>query len=170
MSYLIISIQLGNQGFLDIMEKGASKNLKVRLYNTLEESFDYRMFILGQLWKLINDKLVNKSKLWKPRDEWSLKPAENSMFYIENASKLEVLEFVDDTIIVEKLVENNPAQMWEIVNEGVANNEGYFTLKNSSSQKVLTVVSARSLEMKGIHFYKSEITSLKFTSSTFVIC
>ena len=144
--------------------------MKVRLYNTAEESFDYKIFILGQLWKLINDKLVNKSKLWKPQDEWSLKPAENSMFYIENASKLEVLGFVDDTIIVEKLVENNPAQMWEIFNEGVANNEGYFTLKNSSSQKVLTVVSARSLEMKGIHFYKSEITSLKFTSSTFVIC
>ena len=50
---------------------------------------------------------------------------------------------------VEKLVENNPAQMWEIGNEGVANNEGYFTLKNSSSQKVLTAVSARNLEMKG---------------------
>ena len=149
MSYLIISIQLGNQGFLDIMEKGASKNLKVRLYNTAEESFDYKMFILGQLWKLINDKLVNKSKLWKPRDEWTFKPAENSMFYIENASKLEVLGVIDDTIIVEKLVENNPAQMWEIDNEGVANNEGYFTLKNSSSQKFLTAVSARNLEMKG---------------------
>ena len=119
------------------------------------------MLILGQLWKLINEKLVNKSKLWKPRDEWTLKPAENSMFYIENASKLEVLGVIDDTIIVEKLVENNPAQMWEIDNEGVANNEGYFTLRNSSSQKVLTAVSARNLEMKGIHSYKSEITPLK---------
>ena len=40
--------------------------------------------------------------------------------------------------------------MWEISNVGVANNEGYFTLKNSASKKVLTAASAKKLEMKGI--------------------
>ena len=107
------------------------------------------VFILAQLWNLIDNKLVNKSNLWKSIDKWTFKPAEDLMVYIENTSKSEVLGIVDDAVTLEKLVPNNPGQMWEISNEGVANYKSYFILKNSASQKVLTAVSAKKLETKG---------------------
>ena len=43
-------------------------------------------------------------------------------------------------------MENDATQMWE---KGEANDEGYFTLINSHSKKVLTAISEHRLEIKG---------------------
>ena len=118
------------------------------------ENIDHDVLILGQLWNLIDGKLVSKSNFWKSKNQWTFKPAEGSLVFVESSSKSEVLGIIDDAVIVEKLAQNNPGQMWEITNEGVANNDGYFTLTNSASRKVLTAVSAKNLEMKGIHLNK----------------
>ena len=104
---------------------------------------------IGQLWNLINGKLANKSSVWKSNNEWFFKPAEGSLVFVEN-SKSNVLGVEGHAVVVQKFSENNHEQMWEISNAGVANNEGYFTLKNSASKKVLTAASAKKLEMKGI--------------------
>ena len=98
---------------------------------------------------MINGKLANKSSVWKSNDEWFFKPAEGSLVFVEN-SKSNVLGVEGLAVVVQKFSENNHEQMWEISNVGVANNEGYFTLKNSASKKVLTAASAKKLEMKGI--------------------
>ena len=106
--------------------------------------------ISGQLWKLIDGKFVNKSNIWKSNDEWSFKPAEGPMVYIENISKSKVLGTENDLVIEEKFVENKREQIWEISKEGVVNSESYFTLKNLAIQKILTAVSAKKLELKGM--------------------
>ena len=109
------------------------------------------MLISGQLWKLVNGKFANKSNIWKSNDEWSFKPAEGTMVYIENVSKSKVLGTENDLVIEEKFVENKREQIWEISKEGVANSESCFTLKNLATQKFLTAVSGKRLEVKGMH-------------------
>ena len=43
-------------------------------------------------------------------------------------------------------MENDATQMWE---KGEADDEGYFTLINYHSKKVLTAISEQRLEIKG---------------------
>lgn len=52
----------------------------------------------------------------------------------------------DDSVKVKSFVENDATQMWE---KGEGDDEGYFTLINSHSKKVLTAISEHRLEMKG---------------------
>ena len=52
----------------------------------------------------------------------------------------------DDSVKVKSFVENDATQMWE---KGEADDEGYFTLINSHSKKVLTAISEHKLEIKG---------------------
>ena len=52
----------------------------------------------------------------------------------------------DDSVKVKSFVENDATQMWE---KGEADDEGYFTLINYHSKKVLTAISEHRLEVKG---------------------
>ena len=99
----------------------------------------------GQLWKLNGTKLFNKANLWKSTDEWNLR-AEGKMVYVENTSKNKFLGTFDDVFHDETLLLNSVGQMWK---KGIATNEGYFTLLDPNSQKVLTASSSHCLEIKG---------------------
>ena len=46
----------------------------------------------------------------------------------------------------EKFVKDKPGQSWK---RGESNNEGYFTLNNSESAKVMTAISENKIKLKG---------------------
>ena len=68
------------------------------------------------------------------------------MVYVENTSKNKFLGTFDDVYHDETLLLNSVGQMWK---KGSATNEGYFTLLDPNSQKVLTASSSHCLEIKG---------------------
>ena len=82
----------------------------------MKENFELSLFILGQLWNLIDGKLINKLNIWKSNDEWTFKPFEGSLFHIENISKSKVLGIASNEVVMETLAQNNQNQMWEISN------------------------------------------------------
>ena len=90
--------------------------------------------------------------IWKSNDEWIFKPIEELLVYVENVTKSQVLGTEGNEVTMEKLTHNNQKQMWEISNKGLSKNEKYFILKNFASQKVLTAVSTKSLQIKGTYF------------------
>ena len=104
-----------------------------------------KKYVSAQLWKLNGTKLLNKANLWKSTDEWNLR-AECSMVYVENISKNKFLGTFDDVFHDETLLLNSVGQMWK---KGIVTNEGYFTLLDTNSQKVLTASSSHCLEIKG---------------------
>ena len=104
-----------------------------------------KKYFSGQLWKLNGTKLFNKANLWNSTDEWNLR-AEGKMVYVENTSKNKFLGTFDDVFHDETLLLNSVGQMWKM---GIATNEGYFTLLDPDSQKVLTASSSHCLEIKG---------------------
>ena len=69
------------------------------------------------------------------------------MFYIENLSKNKVLGITGHAVNVESMLQNDARQMWK---KGETNDEGYFTLINPRSKKVLTALSAQSLGIGGM--------------------
>ena len=70
------------------------------------------------------------------------------MIYIENTSKVKVLgATTDGEVVQEFLVEGKADQLWK---KGEADAEGYYTLRNSGEQKVLTAISESCLEIKGM--------------------
>ena len=83
--------------------------------------------------------------VWKSDDCWALNPlrGRTDKFYIENTSKGQVLGLVDDNV---QLVQDSRGQAWE---KGEPNTEGYFTLTNLASQKVLSAVSEGCLTVEG---------------------
>ena len=52
----------------------------------------------------------------------------------------------DDSVKLKSFIQNDATQMWE---KGEADDEGYFTIINSHSKKVLTAISEHRLEIKG---------------------
>ena len=107
------------------------------------------MYYLGQLWKLEGETLKNKSGIWMSRDEWNFGPVDSAdeTVYIENTSKGTVLSISNEEVKEVTHYQNDAAQIWR---KGDPDNEGYFTLSSSNSEKVLTAVSDHGLEMKGI--------------------
>ena len=73
------------------------------------------------------------------------------MIHIENIENKKVMGVTNDgKAIEEKFVQNNPRQIWK---KRRVNEEGYFILEHSETQKVMTVVEISStrgsLEIKG---------------------
>ena len=97
---------------------------------------------IDQLWKLDGTALKSKANVWTSNDEWNIKNK-----CIQNISKQKVLGTAyDGKVIEEEFTEGKFGQLWI---KGEPNNEGYFTLRNPQSQKVMTAISATGLEMKG---------------------
>lgn len=68
--------------------------------------------------------------------------------YISNPKYTYVFQIDhDDTITGGTFVPNDAKQMWE---KGNVDDEGYFTITNSYSKKVMTAISEDKLEIKGI--------------------
>ena len=102
-----------------------------------------------ELWKLDGGKLVNKTNLWQSDDDWIFRHNADGTIYIENVSKNTVLGTTeDDDVIEEILEENNLGQLWK---QGKPTKEGFFTLENSYSEKVMTAISDISVIVKGKH-------------------
>ena len=92
--------------------------------------------------------LKNKAGVWKSVDTWDFTTKDDDWFYIRNNSNEEVFEATSDgKVIQEVLVGGKADQLWK---KGEPDAEGYFTLQNSGEPKVLTAISERSLEIKGM--------------------
>ena len=92
--------------------------------------------------------LVNKKRIWTSDEDWIFKFLENQdkLIYIENRSKIKVLGAANYSK-VNLEVKADPWMMDQLWKIGVHNKEGYFTLENGSTKKVLTAVSSTTLEI-----------------------
>ena len=89
--------------------------------------------------------LRNKANIWKSNDTWRLKPED--LVYIEDISNDQVLTITNENIVKKEIMMQNDArQIWE---KGEVDKEGYFTLSDRHSKKVLTAVSAQNLIIDG---------------------
>ena len=83
---------------------------------------------------------------WTSDDEWNFM-TKDDLIYIENISKSKVLGITHDgRVIEEDFVEDKPGQLWK---RGKSNADGYFSLENSDTPKVITAISPSRLEVKG---------------------
>ena len=99
--------------------------------------------MLGQLWKLDNETLINKGGIWKSKEIWKFS-GHSSAVNIENTSKNTLLRATSDDLVCE--VDAAATPIWK---KGDPNVEGFYTLTSLKSQKVLTAASDESLEMRG---------------------
>ena len=104
------------------------------------------MTFLGQLWKLQGTTLINKANLWNSNDKWNFK-SKGETICIENTSENLVLENSDDNEVSEEPFDEDRLQQCWI--KGEADSEGYFTITNSNSKKVLTSTLKSNLEVRG---------------------
>ena len=90
--------------------------------------------------------LKNKANLWTSNEEWGF-TFKDKLVCIHNKLKNKVLETkIDGKVTLEDAEEGKPEQLWK---KGVTQPDGYFTLENSKVPKVITAISANSLEIKG---------------------
>ena len=116
-------------------------------------------------------------------DVWNFKTDDNTTnfytpIYIENISKMKVLEYTNDgDLILEDFRKDKAEQVW---NKGEPNAEGYFILEkyctwnyrgrnysiggclNSEVPKVMTAISLSSLKTKGNIALTSYLSALDF--------
>ena len=116
----------------------------------------------AQHWRLDGNFLRNKANIWKSNDTWRLKPED--LVYIEDISNDQVLTITNENIVKKEIMMQNDArQIWK---KGEVNKEGYFTLSDRHSKKVLTAVSAQSLIIDGNRLL-SKIIFWKLSESLF---
>ena len=90
--------------------------------------------------------LKNKEGIWKSNDSWVFKPKDDDLIYIENTSKMKVLETFVNEVILADFQEDKAEQLWK---KGKPDAEGFFTLENSEMPKFITAISESGLEIKG---------------------
>ena len=106
----------------------------------------------SQRWKLLeNGTLKDKKGLWQSAVSWIFKNSTGGKIYIKDSNnyKIRVLgaNSLDKVLIVDLIAERpGPGQLWI---QGKADTDGYTTLENSKSKKLLTAISTRSQEVKG---------------------
>mgnify|MGYP001185995589 FL=1 len=111
------------------------------------------LFLGSQLWKLDDNRLTNKERLWKfqsfgnPNEYWNF-ITNNDLIYIEAAHQfgLVLATTNDGEVILENLVPDKPEQLW---NKGEPDTSGYFSLTNSKVRGAMTAVEESILEIKG---------------------
>ena len=102
-------------------------------------------YATAQLWRLDGDLLRNKANNWKSNDAWRFKPED--LVYIEDISNDQVLTITNENIVKKEIMMQNDArQIWE---KGEVDKEGYFTMSDRHSKKVLTAVSTQNLIIDG---------------------
>ena len=114
----------------------------------------FNFLLLGsQLWKLDDNRLTNKERLWKfqsfgnPNEYWNF-ITNDDLIYIEAAHQfgLVLATTNDGEVILENLVPDKPEQLW---NKGEPDTSGYFSLTNSKVRGAMTAVEESILEIKG---------------------
>ena len=93
--------------------------------------------------------MKNKANIWRSNEEWDF-TFKNKLVCIHNKLKNKVLETtIDGKVILEDAQEDKPEQLWK---KGSTYSDGHFTLENSKVPKVMTAISANSLEIKGNNY------------------
>ena len=69
------------------------------------------------------------------------------MFYIKNLIQDKVLAVRNNMIEFQQLVKDDATQLWK---KGTVNDDGYFLVSHSNSQKFLTAFG-KNLGIKGMH-------------------
>ena len=93
---------------------------------------------------------MSKANVWQSNNQWNLTTNDDgTLINIKNADTEKVLGIDDFKVIEEDFVQCKLSQLWK---KGQPNNEGYFTLQNAESSKVMTAISRSSLEIKGKWF------------------
>ena len=92
--------------------------------------------------------MINKADVWQSTDKWELKN-DDSTCYIMNVSEDKAVCTENGQVKMEALGLNDERQMWE---KGEADDEGFFTLTNTDTEKVLTATYLNGLSIEGIFF------------------
>ena len=106
----------------------------------------------SQRWKLLkNGTLKDKKGLWQSDLSWIFKNNTGGKIYIKNNNNIKIRVLgagsLDKVSIVDLIEERpGPGQLWI---QGKPDTEGYTTLENSKSKKLLTAISTWSQEVKG---------------------
>ena len=95
---------------------------------------------LGQLWKLDGSTLINRANIWHSSNEWNFQE-EGDIIIIENTSNGKVLGIKDSNEVSMEEANNTAKQLWKKEDSKI---EGFFTLKNSKSHKVLSAEVVKS--------------------------
>ena len=94
-------------------------------------------------------KLTNKTSLWRSDDDWNFRNNDDGTIFVQNTSKNIVLGTTDDDNVIEEIFEENElGQRWK---KSKPTAEGFFTLENMYSEKVMTAISDISVIVKGKH-------------------
>ena len=112
--------------------------------------------VSGQLWKLDGQTLINKAKLWQSNDAWrfSFQGDDRRLrnvfthFNIQKDSNEVLGALIDGKVKEQKLSSTESRGLQQKWREGEGDNEGFFTLINSASNKILTAKSDNSLHVK----------------------
>ena len=101
---------------------------------------------------MLNDTtFINKANVWQSDDEWKLltiNDGTSTSVYIANLSNNTVLgiENFDDTVVAKNFDQYKFEEAWI---KGEPDNQGFFTLTNMKSRKILTAISAQILKVIG---------------------
>ena len=111
------------------------------------------------MWKINGaNELINKADVWKSNSKWKFRNVTRTKVYVENISDKLAQGVFENTVVEETLIENNSGQIWDI---GNPSKDGYFTLTNTLSNKLLTASSVFKLELKG-NMYQSLVRDHPF--------
>ena len=100
--------------------------------------------LLGQLWKLDGNVLLNKAKALNQTNQWKEK-VKDTIVHVENASKKKL----SGSSSSRRNKDVSLIDFTKSMDKGDADPLGYFTLSIPSSKKVLTAKSADCLKIKG---------------------
>jgi hypothetical protein len=100
---------------------------------------------------MLNDTtFINKANIWQSDDEWKLlaiNDGTSTSIYIANMSNNTVLGIEkSDTVVAENFDQYKFEEAWI---KGEPDNQGFFTLTNMKSRKILTAISAQILKVIG---------------------
>ena len=97
--------------------------------------------------------MIKKADVWQSTDKWQLQN-DDSTCYIMNVSEDKVLCTENGLVNMEAFGLNDERQIWE---KGEANDEGFFTLTNPDTEKVLTATYLNGLSIDGILFQEYNV-------------
>ena len=128
-----------------------------------------KYFSDSQLWKLENNILHNKGKIWESDEKWVFRRQTIDLIYIQNILTKKVLGSTNDIVSQEDYLKGNKAQqLWK---KGEPNAEGYFTLETSTGTKIMTAfevtTSLRVLVIKGNITLKKKLLIVDFLQCYF---
>ena len=103
----------------------------------------------SQLWKLDGGELKNKADKPILDKKWNITTKKTDISIVNILDRNLVIGISNNgTVIEEDFVDGKPGQVWK---RGKPDAEGYFSLKDSKSSKILTATSSSNLEVIGNH-------------------